>query len=106
MLFTEIGEEVAGLLSKVSHSENIGARYQPHLKPGEVIEGEAPGFVFIACFAPSELGALLAGLRVLKELAADFACPTAAECGADHMAHGYGEAIDCCCRQLGEMVAS
>lgn len=120
VLVTEVGEEVGSLIARVLlnvlHSEQIEARHQARIGPDGLILGESPALVFITCFAPddhaAELGAVVAGLRhrlpgarlvvmrVLEEVDADFARPGVAECGADAMVHGYGEAVEMCFREL------
>jgi predicted PurR-regulated permease PerM len=114
LLVVELGHEVSDLIAKVMlsvfDSENLDARYSTVEALSEVEMESGIAVVFVVCVAPedharklaetlSELRqrlpmARLVVMRVLEEVDAPYARPTAAEAGADAMVGGYQAAVD------------
>jgi len=111
-----IAEMVAKVMLNVLHSERMEARYLPPESLREIETGASIPLVFVACVAPEEHArelidtlaelrrrlpdASLIVMRVLEEIEAPFARPSAAECGADALVHSYQDVVDSCYRLL------
>lgn len=114
LLVVELGHEVSDLIAKVMlsvlDSENLDARCASVDALPEIVTGSAIPLVFVVCVAPEEHAGKLAEtlselrrrlpmaklvvMRVLEEIDAPYARPTAAEAGADALVGSYQAAVD------------